>query len=80
VKGDVEGAGMGHVCGCGEKFGEYITGVAGCLYTPDLNFPTNVVLPDSMVSDIDTPTMLVHRGTGCNVLGSLVVREEVSGR
>ena len=31
-----------------------------------------------MVSDIDTPTMLVHCGTGCNVLGSLVVREEVS--
>jgi hypothetical protein len=71
---------MGHVCGCGEKFCEHITGVAGCLYSPDLNFPTNVVLPDSMVSDIDTPTMLVHSGTGCNVLGSLVVREEVSGR
>ena len=71
---------MGHVCGCGEKFCEYITGVACCLHSPDLNFPTNEVLPDSMMSDINTPTMLIHRGTGCNVLGSLVVREEVSGR
>ena len=71
---------MGHVCWCGQKFCEYITGVAGRLDSPDLNFPTNVVLPDSMVSDVDTSAMFVHRGTGCNVLGSLVVREEVSGR
>jgi hypothetical protein len=69
---------MGHVCGCGEKFGEYITGVAGRLYSPDLNMSLNVVLADSMMTDVDAPTMFVHSGLCGDVFRSLVICEEVS--
>ena len=69
---------MGHVGGCGEKFGEYVTGVAGGLYSPDLNMSLNVVLADSMMTDVDAPTMFIHSGSGSDVFRGLVVREEVS--
>ena len=69
---------MGHVCGCGEKFCEYITRVAGCLYSPDLNMSLNVVLADSMMTDVYAPTMFVHSGSCSDVFRGLVVREEVS--
>ncbi len=69
---------MGHMCGCGEKFGEYITGISSCLYSPDLNMSLNVVLADSMMTDVDTPTMFIHSRSCSDVFRGLVVREEVS--
>ncbi len=38
----------------------------------------DVVLADSMVAGIDTPTMFIHSRPSRNVFGSLVIREEVS--
>ncbi len=69
---------MGHVCGCGEKFGEYITGIASCLDSPDLNMSLNVVLADSIMTDVDAPTMFIHSGSCSDVFRGLVVRKEVS--
>jgi hypothetical protein len=69
---------MGHVRGCGEEFGEDITGAASGFNSPDLYFSVDVVLVDSMVADVDTPAMFIHSRPSRNVFGCLVIREEVS--
>ena len=53
------------------KFSEYIAWVFGGLNSPDLHFSFNVVLSDSMMTDVDAATMLVNGGTGGNVLSCL---------
>ena len=66
------------VCVCGKKFGKDIAGVSGCFHSPNLHMSLKVVLADSMMADVDAPTMFVHRGACGNVFRSLVVRVEVS--
>ncbi len=76
----VEGTGVFHVGWCREKFCQDIAGVFGRFNSSDLHFALDVVLSDSVVADIDAPTMFIHSRFRCDVFGSLVVGEEVRCR
>ncbi len=76
-KGDIEGAGVSHVCGGREKLGEDITRVLICSNSHDHHFSFKVILTNSVVADVDAATVFVHRGLGRDVFRCLVVSVQV---
>ncbi len=72
-EGDIQVASVSRVGWGREAFGEDITRVGVCSYSPNVYFACQVILVDSMMSDVDASTVLVHRRLGCNVFGGLVV-------
>ena len=73
----VEGTCVFHVGWCREKFCEDIAGVFCRFNSSDLYVSLEIVLSDSVVADVDAPTMFIHSWLCRDVFSSLVVGEEV---
>ena len=71
---------MFHVCWCREKFCEDIAGVFCGFNSSDLHVAFDIVLSDSVVADVDAPTMFIHSRFCRDVFSGLVVGEEVRCR
>ncbi len=78
-KGDVEGTCVFNMSWGREKLCEDIAGVIGCFNSSDVYVSREIVLSDSMVADVDAPTMFIHSWLRRDVFSILIVGEEVRG-